>query len=298
MTLVRAVLLAIVVCLATSAVVLAQSASSVLSQTIAEDTYTGVERAAARGAIALWALGAIEEHGPHLPLSTDVEVPSAQLRGVKARLARAGIQSAIVPPYYWGVNRVTGDFAGSIHIRPEVMIELMLDVFRSLHRAGFREVYCITGHFDAAHGTAIAQAVRRANDEGIVRARFVVPAPLGQRLGLAQDDPRFILAAWPRSEPREFADLHAGEAETSAMLHVAPDRVDRQLTKTLKPTNLSATQVAEWRRGGPSARAVTPDGYLGAPALASPEKGRRQLEAEAEAYAEAIRAAMTAGRQR
>jgi creatinine amidohydrolase len=298
MTFVRAVLLGVVVCLTTSAVAFAQSTSSVLSQTIAEDTYTGVERSAARGAIALWALGAIEEHGPHLPLSTDVEVPSAQLRGVRARLAGAGIQSVIVPPYYWGVNRVTGDFAGSIDIRPEVMIELMLDVFRSLHRAGFREVYCITGHFDAAHGTAIAQAVRRANDEGIVRARFVVPAFLGERLGLARDDPRFILATWPRSEPREFADLHAGEAETSAMLHIAPDRVDRQLTQTLKPTNLSPTQVTEWRRGGASARAITPDGYLGAPALASAEKGHRQLEAEAEAYAEAIRAAATAGRQR
>jgi creatinine amidohydrolase len=82
------------------------------------------------------------------------------------------------------------------------------------------------------------------------------------------------------------------------MLHIAPDRVDRQLAQTLKPTNLSATQVAEWRRGGPSARAVTPDGYLGAPALALPEKGRHQLEAEAEAYAEAIRAAAIAGRQR
>jgi creatinine amidohydrolase len=96
----------------------AQSTASVLSQTIAEDTYTGVERAAARGAIALWALGAIEEHGPHLPLATDVEIPSAQLRGVKARLARAGIQAVIVPPYYWGVNRVTGDFAGSITSGP------------------------------------------------------------------------------------------------------------------------------------------------------------------------------------
>ena len=61
---------------------------------------------------------------------------------LKARLARAGIQAVIVPPYYWGVNRVTGDFAGSIDIRPEVMIELMLDVFRSLKRAGFREGYC------------------------------------------------------------------------------------------------------------------------------------------------------------
>jgi creatinine amidohydrolase/Fe(II)-dependent formamide hydrolase-like protein len=90
-----------------------------------------------------------------------------------------------------------------------------------------------------------------------VRARLVVPALLGQGLGLAQDDPRFIATACPRSELREFADLHAGEAETSAMLHIAPD------------------------------------GYVSAPALASPEKGRRQLETE---VAEAIRKAATAGR--
>jgi creatinine amidohydrolase len=80
------------------------------------------------------------------------------------------------------------------------------------------------------------------------------------------------------------------------MLHIAPDRVDGERAQTLKPTNLSATQVTEWRRGGSSARAVTPDGYLGAPALASPGKGRHQLEAEVEAYAEALRAAIERGR--
>ncbi len=90
-----------------------------------------------------------------------------------------------MPPYYWGVNRVTGSFAGSIDIRPEVMVELMSDVFRSLAKAGVQEVYCITGHYDAAHGQAIIEAVRRANREGSIRAHFVVPSTLGRRLGLA-----------------------------------------------------------------------------------------------------------------
>ena len=67
----------------------------------------------------------------------------------------------IVPPYYWGVNHVTGSFPGSIDIRPEVMTELMTDVFRSLAKAGFRQVFCITGHYDAAaFADAIAASVR------------------------------------------------------------------------------------------------------------------------------------------
>lgn len=291
MKFVTSVLITAALSLSSAASAHAQVSSSPLSGTIADNTYVEVEQAAARGAIALWAIGAIEEHGPHLPLSTDVDIPSAQLRGAKTHLAAAGIEANIVPPYYWGVNRVTGDFAGSIDIRPEIMAELMLDVFRSLRRAGYREVYCITGHFDAAHGTTLAQAVRRANDEGIIRARFVVPAPLGERLGLSRTDPSYVFAIWPAAPPAPFADLHAGDAETSAMLHVAPDRVKRDVLATLPATDLAPAQVTEWRRGGTAARAATPHGYLGAPARATAERGKTQIDAEARAYADAIRSA-------
>ncbi|HET9395481.1 MAG TPA: creatininase family protein, partial [Nitrospiraceae bacterium] len=132
---------------------------SVFAGTLAEMTYVELEEAARRGAVALWALGAIEEHGPHLPLATDVYVPSEQLLQVQKRLAGKNISSVIVPAYYWGVNQVTGAFPGSIDIRPEVMTALLQDVFRSLARSGFKEVYCITGHYDAAHSRAIIEAV-------------------------------------------------------------------------------------------------------------------------------------------
>src|SRR5262249_15785013 len=101
---------------------------SVFAGTLADMTYVELDEAGRRGAVALWALGVMEEHGPPLPLGTDVYVPTAQLLQVQRKLGEKKISSVIVPAYYWGVNHVTGSFPGSIDVRPEVMTELMLDV--------------------------------------------------------------------------------------------------------------------------------------------------------------------------
>jgi creatinine amidohydrolase len=282
----RAAVLGAVLALATQAA--AQPTPSIFSGTIADMTYVELDAAVRDGAVALWALGSIEEHGPHLPLGTDVYIPSEQLRRVKVRLAAGGVNGLIVPPYYWGVNRVTGAFPGSIDIRPEVMVELMSDVFRSLARAGVKDVYCVTGHYDAAHGRAIVEAVRRANTEGVIRAHFVVPSVLGRRLGLSSDSPgAFLVDPAPVAGPVQ-PDLHAGEGETSVMLRAAPTTVRERAIRGLKATDLSAEQVAAWREGGAAARRITPDGYLGAPAGADAAKGEARLAAESDAYAAAI----------
>jgi creatinine amidohydrolase len=89
---------------------------------MADMTFPEVERAAKAGAIALWALGVIEQHGPHLPLATDVYVPSAVLQRARRLLSQRGIESVIVPPFYWGVNHVTGRFTGSFVVRPARMV--------------------------------------------------------------------------------------------------------------------------------------------------------------------------------
>lgn len=261
---------------------------SVLSGTIAEMTYVELETAARDGAVALWALGAIEEHGPHLPLATDVYVPTAQLRLAQQDLAARKVSSVIVPAYYWGVNNVTGAFPGSIHIRPEVMVEVMTDVFRSLARAGFKEIFCITGHYDAAHGRTIIEAVRRANQAGILKAYFVVPKPLGLRLGLREGDAGFLLIEPSTGPAPAHPDLHAGDGETSAVLAIAPELVHKDVASKLAPTDLTAEAVAEWRKGQERAKEITPQGYLGAPARAAAEKGKASIELEARRIAEAV----------
>jgi creatinine amidohydrolase len=264
------------------------SVRSVLSGTLAEMTYVELETAARDGAVALWALGAIEEHGPHLPLATDVYVPTAQLRQVQQKLAAQKISSVVVPAYYWGVNNVTGAFAGSIHIRPEIMVELMTDVFRSLARAGFKEIFCITGHYDAAHGRAIIEAVRRANQAAIIKAHFVVPKPLGTRLGLREAEVGFLLIEPSTGPAPAHPDLHAGEGETSAVLAIAPDLVRKDIASKLAATDLSARDVEEWRKGQERAKEITPQGYLGAPARADAAIGAARIESEARRIAEAI----------
>ncbi len=264
--------------------------SSVLSGTLAEMTYVELETAARSGAIALWALGAIEEHGPHLPLGTDVYVPTAQLRLAQRNLATHKISSVIVPAYYWGVNNVTGAFPGSIHIRPEIMVELMTDVFRSLARAGFKEIYCITGHYDAAHGRALIEAVRRANQNNIIKAHFVVPKPLGLRLGLREGEAGFPLIEPSTGPAPAHPDLHAGEAETSAILAITPDLVRKDVAAKLPSTDLTARDVAEWRKGQERARQITPQGYLGAPARADASLGAERIELDARRIADAIAA--------
>ncbi|MGH8238764.1 MAG: creatininase family protein, partial [Steroidobacteraceae bacterium] len=168
---------------------------SIFQGTMADMTYTELEQAVHSGAIALWGLGVIEEHGPHLPLATDVYMPTAYLREVQRLLAEKKIASVIVPAYYWGVNQVTGSFPGSIDVRPEVMVELMLDVFKSLGRAGFKEVYCITGHGDAAHNRAIVEGVRRGNQSDGIRAYMALPRTLVSRLQLDPKEAHLVIAA-------------------------------------------------------------------------------------------------------
>lgn len=264
---------------------------SILAGTIAEMTYVELETAARDGAVALWALGAIEEHGPHLPLATDVYVPTAQLRQAQKKLADQKISSVIVPAYYWGVNNVTGAFAGSIHIRPEIMVEVMTDVFRSLARAGFKEIFCITGHYDAAHGRALIEAVRRANHTGTIKAYFVVPKPLGTRLGLKERETGFLLIEPSTGPAPAHPDLHAGEGETSAVLAIAPDLVHKDIASKLPSTDLTAKDVEDWRKGQERARQITPQGYLGAPARADAATGAARIELEGNRIAEAIASA-------
>jgi len=109
---------------------------SIFDEILADLTYPGVEALAREGAV-ISCLGVIEEHVPHLPLGTDVYLPYATLKLARRLLAARGIQAEILPPFYWGINNVTGSFAGSITVRPDTMTHLVLDVFQSLRKDGF-----------------------------------------------------------------------------------------------------------------------------------------------------------------
>ena len=260
----------------------------VFTDTMAEMTYKEVEASIQRGAIGLWAMGVIEQHGPHLPTGTDVYIPGARLRAVKAHLSQAGIEALIIPPFYWGVNFVSASFPASIKVRAEVMIELLTDVMKSLGQDGMRRMFLISGHNDRAHNQALVAAVRKGREESGLQPWFVCDRIVAERLGHGPGDPDVLPFEAPPEPDGAYLDIHAGAVETSIMLGCNPGLVRRETLPGLKPTNLQASDLAQWRHGYETAKKVTPQGYFGAPADATPQRGSALLENEAGAIAAVI----------
>ncbi len=278
----------------------------IFQDTIAEMTWFDVEAAAQSGAILLWAFGVIEQHGPHLPTGTDVYIPQAQLRRVKQILDEHDVQALIVPPYYWGINVVSGSFPSSYKVRPEIMKELMSDIFESFRSDGFKQIFCFSGHGDRLHNLTIHEGIQLGAQRSGLDISFVADAALLMRLGIALDDPHACLpptrlrsafqalASSPSgpgvgdSDDETYLDVHAGRWETSMMMCSCPQLVNEQVRSSLPSTQYGPDDLAEWRKGFEHARAKTPQGYFGDPAAASVEEGMQALEATAQRAAQAI----------
>lgn len=260
----------------------------VFAGTLAELTWHEVDRAARSGAVLLWAFGVIEQHGPHLPTGTDVYLPGARLRDVQSLLAERGVRALIVPPYYWGVNVVSGAFPASYGVRPELMREVMADLLAGMARDGFRHVFCFSGHGDALHNRTVHDGVRTAAERTGVDASFVTEPALARRIGLRLDDPHLTLCGPDEPPPEGPPDVHAGQWETSLMMHLHPDLVREDVRVRLRPSGLGPAELATWRKGFEHARRVTPDGYFGDPAAAGAGEGHRIQAAAAEQAADAI----------
>ena len=267
-----------------------QEGYSIFAGTMADMIYPEIARASEQGAAVLWAMGVIEEHGPHLPLGTDVYLPNGVLQRARQILAERDIPAVIVPPFYWGVNQVTGTFPGSFQVRPEVMVELMADVFQSLAKDGFKSVYCLSGHGDIDHNLTIIRGIRRGREDAGLDARKVVPPAMAKRLADASGDmAECLLVAEPFGPPPgRFLDVHAGTEETQRIWATCPDLLRQDVAAGLKPTNLEMEQLVEWRKGREHAQSLTPDGYFGDPAAADPEAGQAAQERQAQSVAGAI----------
>ncbi|TDC75978.1 creatininase family protein [Actinomadura sp. 7K507] len=260
----------------------------VFAGTLAELTWHEVDRAARSGAVLLWAFGVIEQHGPHLPTGTDVYLPGARLRAVRELLAERGVEALIVPPYYWGVNVVSGAFPASYSVRPELIREVMVDLLGGMARDGFRHVFCFSGHGDALHNRTVHDGIRSACERTAANASFVTEPALARRIGLDLDDPYLTLSGPDEPPPDGPVDVHAGNWETSLMMHTNPDLVREEVRARLEPSGLGPRELAVWRRGFEHARRVTPDGYLGDPAAADAGEGHRIHASTAEQAADAI----------
>jgi len=258
-----------------------QKRLNIFEETMAHMTYVQIEEAAGKGTPVLFPVGVIEEHGPHLPLAVDVYGSYLQSRQVKSELEMKGIQSLIAPPFYWGINVATASFCGSFSSREETMISLLSDAMSNLKNWGFHQVFFINHHMDSGHMRALNRAIQKARSETGIGAYLVMDSFFLKGLGMRADEPHLLIhdSLFPSGPPSPYLNIHAEEHETSFMWHYLPELVNEEILKTLKPTNLSFKDLLVWTKGGREAREVTPHGYFGDPATASPERGRKEMEA-------------------
>lgn len=198
---------------------------------------------AVRGALLVVPLGATEQHGPHLPLSTDTDVAAA----LAHRLAIARGDVAVAPALPYGASGEHAGFPGTLSLGQDALEHLLLELVRSA-TGTFPRVLLLS-----AHG---------GNHDPVRRA-----------VATLRGEQREV-RAWG---PRWGGDAHAGRTETSLMLALGrPVGQERPIGATGQVTAL----MPALRVGG--VRPVSANGVLGDARGASVEEGLSMLEAAAD----------------
>lgn len=221
--------------------------------------------------LAILPLGAVEAHGPHLPLITDGVISGAMARVAAERLLLGGWQPLLLPPIDYSAAPFAAGFAGTISVRPETVTALIVDIGRSLAERGVRVLAIANAHLDPAHLGSIDAAVTAL--EGTLEVVFpnLTRRPWGGRL----------------TEEFKSGACHAGQFESSIVLAERPEWVRDEVRSelTANPVSLSEAILAGKNSfetaGGPEA-------YFGDPARATAREGTETIDTLAGILVDAV----------
>jgi creatinine amidohydrolase len=236
---------------------------------IAEMSWSEFAERAPNAPAGLLPVGSVEAYGPHLPLGTDGLVAQALARRLGERL---GCLVGPLIPVGW--TAVLADFPGTISVPTEALRAYCKPVAASLLRSGFRSLIFINGH--AGNITALDELCYELAAE--YDDRFLACINTWQFIQPLTDG---LLA----SKVDKFG--HAGELNTSVMLHLHPELV--RMEKASKHATDRRTEPGGVVRPY-SFRSLTSTGSLGDPTLANEEKGKRIVELALDRMAEYLSA--------
>jgi creatinine amidohydrolase len=218
--------------------------------------------------------GAIEPHGPHLPLDTDLVISRAAAGRARGRLAGAGVRGLLAPDVAYGVTDCASEFAGAAGVTAPALDAYLSAVVDGWLGNGVAHVCVVSNHLEPAHEAIVRRVVAR-----VPGGRASAATPLARR--------------WARTLSDEFkrGACHAGEYETSIVMAARPGSVRMDVAASLPEVDVSLAQklgegILLFREMG-LARA-----YAGAPARASAAHGEEMLARLADMVAGEILEAM------
>ena len=245
-------------------------------RSLADLTWMEADTLLQRRPIGLLPIGAIEAHGPHLPLDTDVIIADSTARRAIARLQAAGAPALLLPPIAYSVSFVGTSFPGTTPAEPDPFEGYLTSILVQHARQGYRAIVCCNAHLEPAHVERVTIACRSATRRSGIPILFP-----DQRV-----EPFVNLL----SEEFQAGARHAGGYETSIVLATRPDAVRMHLVPTLESVWIDLP--ARLRDGARTfAEAGATLGYFGDPASSSASEGHRMLDALAEIAMMAIREA-------
>lgn len=217
-------------------------------------------------------VGQVEEHGNHLPVSTDTAI----VEGIAQRLAKAlvaeNLPTLVMPAIWSGYStRDMTRWPGTMRIRPQVFMDLVYDVCGSLIEMGFRKIMLLSGH--GHHTGPLRVVTRRIADAYDVYMAIVSSASLAaERFGEIRKSGR-------------GGSIHGGEYETSLMLYLGEpvdmdqatdEDIMRYHSDFIAGDNFTGGQKVFWSTWGLQ---KSKTGIYGDPTVATAETGRQLVEA-------------------
>jgi creatinine amidohydrolase len=201
--------------------------------------------------------GAVEEHGQHLPLGTDT-IHSYELAKETSKYRPI----FVAPPVWYGLCRSTNQHAGTITISGDTLKSLAVELSTSLYNQGLRNFILLSGHAGGTHMAALTDAGEEILSN-LEKSRVAVLSILD------------LIAEIRDGTVETQNDSHAGEVETSLMLHLRPAYINGTSPEEYPsfPTPILARDK----------RKFWPGGVWGDPSKASLEKGKTLLQKEVEA---------------
>jgi creatinine amidohydrolase len=234
---------------------------------LADLTWQEAAEQLAQRPVGLLPIGAIEAHGPHLPLETDLIIAGAMARRAAERLAGYDVPALVLPSINYTVSFVGTSFAGTSPVAANPLESYLTSALTHLARQGYRAIIICNAHLEPAHVERLQASCRAA--EAVTHIPVRCP------------DKRSAPYSALLSDEFRAGARHAGSYETAIVMAARPEAVRTAALKDLEPVWIDLP--AKLQAGARTfAEAGAELGYFGDPASATPEAGQQLLDALAE----------------